>query len=276
MTEFLTGLLSCMKCKESSFIPISYKQFKEEYRNIENNLGKSGFMMISENIAILCFDRYPQIKIKIEGKAFFYKEDFEFISKEIVVIGNNKRERHSNVILFIEDSLRLWLPISIALIIFLVLFQSQSANLDKVKALDEVLINVTSIFAGTVFVFIGLFYSDKERSITLYKKGRCDKEYFTDKYIIKLSFLALICLIISYAICEIGEIYFKHKELNRYLMYFKVLNEFNVARTLTFIAIILLIICFDSLIQYYLRSCRNEFFVDAIDSMVKDRKENKN
>lgn len=50
-----------------------------------------------------------------------------------------------------------------------------------------------------------------------------------------------------------------------------ILTEDNVAVPLSFGSLVYVIICFDSLINYYLRICRNEFFVNAVDEEMKGK-----
>lgn len=118
-------------------------------------------------------------------------------------------------------------------------------------------------------------YAGKCIKISLYKKGRCDTEYETDKYVILLSLLALLLQVISYLISEIEYNEFSNDILNNICVLFSFMNEYDVCMVLVFISIVLLLICFESLVNYYLRTCRNEFFVDAINDIVEERKKNR-
>lgn len=273
MDNFVDELEYRIQIGQEGVIKIGLYELKKSYEAIKCVMGEECLVMVSENIAIVCFDKYSFIKIYVWNKKYLRAEDFSFMEKADVIGGRTKRI--SLFKMLFDDIKRLILPISVACLIICFFYLSSGGNADTLKNFNELLITVGSIFIATVFVFIGMFYSDKERSVLLYRKGRCDIEYYTDKYIISMSFFSLIMLIISFCICDIGEISFRGEFINHILYKFNYISEFSVALCITIIAVVALVVCFDSLINYYLRTCRNEFFVDAVDEEVENRKKGK-
>ena len=258
--------------KDSIAIECNFIEFRKEYEQITKILGNEGVIMLSENIAIGCYDKYSQIKIYIKNNKKLNVEDFEFVGTKVKLIGERREDSESFFNLLIADILRLFPIIVVTSVIYFFLFLSNGADLKVLNSFDELLITVFSIFIATIFVFIGMFYGDKERCISIYRKGLCDKEYNTDKYVIKLSFISLFLLICSFVITGIESISFSNEIIERIVSKVGVIDEYNVSLVLTFIPIIFAIICFDALINYYLRTCRNEFFIDAVKKEIEERK----
>ena len=270
MDNFVEELEKRIAIKQEGAIKIELTEFKNSYEYIKHLVGEDCLVMISENIAIVCFDKCNFIKIYVWNKKFLGAEDFYFMRKADVIGGKSKQSSFFK--LLFDDIKRLMLPICVACLIISFFYLSSESDLYKLSNFNELLITVCSIFIATVFVFIGMFYGDKERSVLLYRKGKCDVEYCTDKYIISMSFFALIMLMISFCICNMGEISFKNRILNYILCKFNFVSEYAAALFITCMAVVALVICFDSLINYYLRTCRNEFFVEAVNAEVKNRK----
>lgn len=275
MEIFIEELKEKVLLRQPGVLKIEYSQFKKLYDQVEDMLGEECLVMVSEKMAVICFDKYSDIKIHVYNDKYFTKENFSFI-KKAAIIGGRAGERISFLRLLVDDIKRLFIPIIFAYIVLSFFYMSSESGIQKLSEFNELLINVCSIFIATVFVFIGLFYGDKERTVILYRKGRCDIEYYTDRYVISLSFISLCMLIVSFCICNIGEISFGNECLNNILSKFKSISEYDAALAMTYIAVGLIIICFDSLISYYLKTCRNEFFVEAFNSEMEDRKKNRN
>ena len=140
--------------KESCAVECRFIDFEQSYQEITKMLGDEGFIMISESIAIACYDKTNWIKIYIKNDKKLNVENFNFVGTKVNVIGEEKAHNKTFISLLIPDIVRLlWLIIP-TLLIYLFLFTSDNADIDVVKSLDEVLITVFSIFIATIFVFI--------------------------------------------------------------------------------------------------------------------------
>lgn len=271
MVDFVNELQYYINNKEEHIFKIKYSDFEYMYKTISIFNGKKGIIMISENIAVLCLDDFDYIKFYLISNDKLRIENFNFLYG-IEVIGSSKNEKSSFFDLIVNDFKRMYPILIVISLIYFFIFLSSGSDMDKLGSVVEVLVTICSIFFATIFVFIGMFYGNKERSIVLYKKGLCDKEYGIDKYVIKLSFISLLLLMISYSICKVNRIYFNKSFLNVLLLKINFISEYKICVILTYVSIIFIVICFDSLINYYLRTCRNEFFVDAVNEKMKERK----
>lgn len=254
----------------------------EEYLQIKEQLlkefGESGFVLYTENRAFLCFDTLPDMRFYITKDSVFSKSDFQLDTTKFQIIGRSKKEFGGTIDFFLEDIKNNRWKILCGSFVFILFFNPIWFNLELLLHINEILIDIVSIFLGMLFVFIGFFYGDKERTIEVYKKGRCDKEFFTDKYVIILSFIAILLLIFSVLV---GNSYsvdlpqsFMEYPIMRTIINYKV--KYIICFLATYCSLIVLIICFDSLINYYLKTMRNKYLIDAVDNLMEERiKKNK-
>lgn len=270
--HFICQLKDAIKNKNECYLTISYEEFQSNYEKIIELCGKTGVLMISEKNGVLCLDDVNFIKIRIAHKKNLTCNHFWFLEKlkGIEIIGSPET-RKSFGKLIISDVKRMKILLIFVSAVYFILFLSAGSSMEKLNGFINTLITVCSIFIATIFVFIGMFYGDKSRSKDMYKNGYFDNEYNTDVYIITLSFVSLLILIIAYGLSCIDLVYYKNSYINTFLKKINIVSEYGICLALTYIAIIFLIICFDSLINYYLKTCRNEAFVDAVNEKVEER-----
>ncbi len=108
----------------------------------------------------------------------------------------------------------------------------------------------------------------------VYKKGIGYKEYITDKYIIGLSIISLALFSVSFLICNLDLSKLPEKIIQKPIMQLIQNNDivYWISSLLTLIAICLLIMEFDTLINYYLKDFRNKYFIDAFEEHIKENK----
>ena len=141
----------------------------------------------------------------------------------------------------------------------------------KIVSLGENLLNVMGIFISMVFVFIGFIYSDSDKVMKLNLKGIGDKYYVINKYVMNLSIVVILLLIfmISFgniAKCDLPEwleiIQGRIKCIDILISY---QTQYAICQLTTWISICSMIICFRSLIDYYFRDLKFNFFIASID-----------
>lgn len=252
-------------------IQYSYYKFCQEIKDILATCGDSGFVMYTEKRAFISFDKTPDLTVYIIGEKVFEKSDFKELGSKFEFIGKSSVEVEG---LFRNDLRYNWIKIMVMSVFFILIFNPLTLNKDALMGLIDKLIDILSIFSGMVFVFIGFFYGDKERTIEVYKKGRCDEEFLTDRYILMLSFSSIIMLI---AANLLGNVSF-YKLANKLLCdnVCRIIYQYNIkwhgCVLLVYLSIVNIIICFDSLINYYLKTMRNKYFIDAVKEKIKERK----
>ena len=250
-------------------VEVSYEDLKKYGKTMEQ-----GIIMFTEHTALLYYHGNPSIRYKIaKPEEYFEKADFDFLGNGFQVIGQGPNDIKSNFQLFIDDIRGNKWKLLISLIIYILFANPYVMKLETVSSLNEVMIGVVGVYIGMLFVFIGFFYSDKERTMDVYKKGIGYKEYVTDKYIIGLSIISLALFSVSFLICNLDLSKLTEKIIQKPIM--QLVQNHIVYWTpflLTLIAICLLIMEFNTLINYYLKNFRNKYFIDAFEERIKENK----
>lgn len=253
-------------------IDIAYNEFLQNQSSILKVLGNNGFLMFTENRAILCLSRAINLRICIKNKRNYVRKDFETLEHTgIEIIGTGKKELPGVIKQYFDDIKDNNLKIIVVSFIFFSIFNFEKINITGIISLSDNLLNVMSMFLSMVFVFIGFIYSDRDKAVDTYVRGGGDKYYSVDKYIMNLSTVILLMLILSSAIGnltpEVIPQYFIELQMkNEYID--KLIScrmQYYICLFLTWICLISMIICFSSLVEYYLNDMRNKFFIDAVD-----------
>lgn len=255
-------------------VPISYNDLKENLDIILKEFGNSGIIMFAEKTAVVYFDNSPNIRLSIKNKRNYVEKDFKTLEKNFQVIGQGPDKVPDLPILFMQDLKNNLGKILLILLLFCMAINPFSHNIEMLRFLDEKLIDILGMFIGMVFVFIGFFYGEKERIVAAYKKGRCYKEFVTDRYVINLVVLDIIILCASYLVSNISSADIPEWILNlhNFRSYFNGTSKYWLCFGLTALSIVILVIEFDALINYYLKDVRNKYFIDAFEESIKERK----
>jgi hypothetical protein len=256
---------------------VEYNDFLEHQLLIKRIGSNEGFIMFTENRAILCLSSMPNLRICILSNRSYVRKDFEELCfKEIKIIGTGKRELLGIFRQFIVDIKDNSIKIIFMTILFFLFFNLGNNNLEGLLKLCENLLNVMGIFLGMAFVFIGFMYSDKEKAIDTFCRGNGDKYYMIDKYIINLSITILTLLILVLVVGSIEPKNLPHslvkiQEQNNFLdVIISYKTQYGICIFLSWLSISSLIICFSSLVDYYLAHMRNQFFIDAVDKKAEE------
>lgn len=255
---------------------IEYSVFISNQHLILEMLGGHGFLMFTENRAILCLSKAPDLRICIKKDRNYVRRDFDgLIFKKLEIIGHGKEELPGPIRQYFYDIKDNFVKIIIVTFLFLLVFDLRRINTNGIVLLTDNLLNVMSMFLSMVFVFIGFIYSDRSKAIDTYIRGYGDKYYSIDKYIMNLSIIILSLLILTSAIGnltpDVVPLYLVQLQKNNSfidkLISYK--SQYYVCALITWFSINSMIICFSSLIDYYLNDMRNKFFADAVDEKSK-------
>lgn len=259
--------------KDAAVVDLTFEKYIELKDTLLKEFGNSGFLLYSENRAFLCFDSEPDIRFYILGKKVFIRKDFELQNTQLLIIGESKKEFGTFENYLLDDFKNNKFKISIFSFLFFIMLTPLFSNINILMHFNEIMINIMSMFMSMLFVFIGFFYGDKERTVEAYKKGICDREFSTDRYVLILSFLTILLFIVSslfgnLSSSNIPKIIMNLPNINKLI---NVQVKFIICDVLSYIAVVLLVICFDSLINYYLKTMRNKYLINAVDDMIKER-----
>lgn len=264
-----------LKYKDIIKFNLNFTDFNNNLELFNNYFGNNGFVMFTGNEAVVCFDKYTNIRFYLMNKKNYIKKDFINDEIKLRIIGIGSKDIKSPLLMLIEDIKINFFKILIFTLIYAIIINPFIINFDQLNLLNDKLIDITSIFIGMVFVFIGFFYGDKERTISVYKKGIGDKEYKTDKYVIELSLCTIVLTLISILVGNLNR-----DKLPIFLFEIQLIDnvlsirlQYLICLILTWLAICFIIICFDSLTNYYLKTMRNKYFIDAVDEIAKEIKE---
>ena len=226
--------------------------------------------MFCDEIAVLCLNRAPDLRIQLTGIKHFKRDDFKEIELQLEIIGKGKDELQGPIKQYLADLKDNATAIIVMTILYWVIFNFNTINIVGVVELCENLLNIVSIFAGIVFVFIGFIYSDRDRAINIFLKGNGDKYYSIDKYIMNLLMLILATLL---GVAVVGKIEImtipqsildlqKNNEIvNRIISY---QTQYAICHILGWFSLSSTIICFRALVDYYLNDLRASYFIDAV------------
>lgn len=257
--------------KNITTIRTDYQTFKDNEVFIQKNIGNNAKGFFIEKSAYIIFKEKPDILIIIK-KEKFNREDFYFKNINVEIEGKSNR-RINNVYTMLKNDLvsYKWQLIILTLIYIIVFCTSRSVI--GLEGLNEMFIDIISIFIGMLFVFATMFYEKNELEEAI-KNGRAQEIFLTDKYIFVLAMISMVLIIISngilkYEILNNNIIVFKNFiKQNYYYIYWTI--KYGIPEILTGISIILDYICFKSIIDYYLAKIKSK----AINRHIKGIREN--
>ena len=207
------------------------------------------------------FKMHTNILIIIHKENGYNKEELCFENLNMQVIGTNKRKLLSFFKRLYIDIIDNKIIIIFFLLLLIVIFKIINNSTENLKNLNDAIINVISIFIGTLFVFITLFYEDENKIDSMIEMEKFEINSENDKYVFNISLISLVCVLLSNSLIEIkytNNIIYTLKEYIKlnfsYLYYF--IKE-NISFFFTSISIILLIICFTSITEYYLKKIKS-------------------
>lgn len=258
------------KIKHITVIKSDYKTFKDNEIFIVKNLGKMAKGVFIEKSAYVIFEENPNILIIIK-KESFNKEDFYFKEIEIEMMGKSGK-KINNFSQMLKDDIKSYkLGLIVSICIYIMVFCT-SNTITGIENLNNIFIDIISIFIGMLFVFATMFYGKDELDEEI-KNGKAQELFFTDKYIFILAMLSLVFTIISNGIISyelpnnINIINIKEfVKQNYYYIYWII--KYGISELLTAISIIFNYICYRSIIDYYLAKIKSQ----AINRQIKEIK----
>lgn len=252
-------------------IRTDYQTFKDNEVFLQKNLGDNAKGFFIEKSAYIIFKEKPNILIVI-NKDNFNKENFYFKNINIEIEGKSNR-RINNVYTMLKDDLVSYkCQLVILILIYIGVFCTNKSMLGLEK-LNEIFIDIISIFIGMLFVFATMFYEKDELEEAI-KNGRAQEIFLTDKYIFVLAMISMVLVIISNGILNYeisNSIVVEFKDFikqNYYYIYWII--KYGISEILTGISIMLNYICFKSIIDYYLAKLKSK----AINRHIKEIREN--
>ena len=247
-----------------------YNKLRENIKRINQLNGDHGVVVYTGKRAFVYFDETPESMLYVIGNKDFDTDDFSILGKNFDIIG---KKANKSFYLFGQDIKNNIWKILIVSVLYFFIFNTYTFDKSVFLDLTDKLIEIISIFIGMVFVFIGFFYGDKERTIEVYKKGRCDEEFSIDRYILILAFSAISFLVFSSLFLKVSFIEIANMLLPQKLC--TIILQYNVKYYfcvfLVYMSVINVLICFDALINYYLKTMRNKYLIDAVKEIIKER-----
>lgn len=261
-------------------LKIEYEQFKSSIDFFTKYFGNEAKCVFSEKSAYVVFKNYSNILLIIHKNDGYNMEELYFKKLNMEITGTSKRKLPNFFKRLYNDILDNKLIITFFSILMILIYKIINNSTDSLRSLNDALINVISIFIGTLFVFITLFYEDEEKIDMMIESGKFEINSENDKYVFNISLISLVCILISNSMIEINHsnnILDKIKEyikLNFNWIYCFIRN--NISFFLTTIGIILLVICFSSITQYYLKKIKSNAINKKILSFKKEYDEENN
>lgn len=261
-------------------LKIEYEQFKSSIDFFTKYFGNEAKCVFSEKSAYVVFKNYSNILLIIHKNDGYNMEELYFKKLNMEITGTSKRKLPNFFKRLYNDILDNKLIITFFIILMILIYKIINNSTDSLRSLNDALINVISIFIGTLFVFITLFYEDEEKIDMMIENGKFEINSENDKYVFNISLISLVCILISNSMIEINHsnnILDKIKEyikLNFNWIYCFIRN--NISFFLTTIGIILLVICFSSITQYYLKKIKSNAINKKILSFKKEYDEENN
>ncbi len=261
-------------------LKIEYEQFKSSIDFFTKYFGNEAKCVFSEKSAYVVFKNYSNILLIIHKNDGYNMEELYFKKLNMEITGTSKRKLPNFFKRLYNDILDNKLIITFFSILMILIYKIINNSTDSLRNLNDALINVISIFIGTLFVFITLFYEDEEKIDMMIENGKFEINSENDKYVFNISLISLVCILISNSMIEINHsnnILDKIKEyikLNFNWIYCFIRN--NISFFLTTIGIILLVICFSSITQYYLKKIKSNAINKKILSFKKEYDEENN
>lgn len=260
------------KIEHVNVIKADYEVFKKNEVFIHKILGKSAKGFFIEKSAYIIFEERPNVLVIIK-KEYFNREDFYFKDIEIEISGKSEK-KINNFFQILKDDIKYYkLGLSIVILIYIIVFCT-SNTIIGIENLNNIFIDIISIFIGMLFVFATMFYGKDELDEEI-KNGRAQELFLTDKYIFILAMLSLLFTIISngiinYEIPNIGKIVSVNEFIKQNYYYIYWIIKYGIPELLTLISIVLNYICYRSIIDYYLAKIKSQ----AINRQIKEIKNN--
>lgn len=260
-------------------LKIEYEQFKNSIDFFTKHFGNEAKCVFSERSAYVVFKKYSNILVIIHKNNGYNIEELYFKNLNMKITGTSKRKLPNFFKRLYNDVLDNKLIITFFIILMILIYKIINNGADSLRSLNDALINVISIFIGTLFVFITLFYEDEKKIDIMIENGKFEINSENDKYVFNISLISLVCILISNSMIEINHsnnILDQIKEyikLNFNWVYCFIRN--NISFLLTTIGVILLVICFSSITQYYLKKIKSNAINKKILSFKKEYDEEK-
>ena len=260
------------KIEHVTVIKADYEVFKKNEVFIHKILGRSAKGFFIEKSAYIIFEERPNVLVIIK-KEYFNREDFYFKDIEIEISGKSEK-KINNFFQILKDDIKYYkLGLSIVILIYIIVFCT-SNTIIGIENLNNIFIDIISIFIGMLFVFATMFYGKDELDEEI-KNGRAQELFLTDKYIFILAMLSLLFTIISngiinYEIPNIGKIVSVNEFIKQNYYYIYWIIKYGIPELLTLISIVLNYICYRSIIDYYLAKIKSQ----AINRQIKEIKNN--
>lgn len=260
------------KIEYVTVIKADYEVFKKNEVFIHKILGRSAKGFFIEKSAYIIFEERPNVLVIIK-KEYFNREDFYFKDIEIEISGKSEKKINNFFQILKDDIKHYKLGLSIVILIYIIVFCT-SNTIISIENLNNIFIDIISIFIGMLFVFATMFYGKDELDEEI-KNGRAQELFLTDKYIFILAMLSLLFTIISngiinYEIPNIGKILSVNEFIKQNYYYIYWIIKYGIPELLTLISIVLNYICYRSIIDYYLAKIKSQ----AINRQIKEIKNN--
>lgn len=260
------------KIEHVTVIKADYEVFKKNEVFIHRILGRSAKGFFIEKSAYIIFEERPNVLVIIK-KEYFNREDFYFKDIEIEISGKSEKKINNFFQILKDDIKHYKLGLLIVILIYIIVFCT-SNTIIGIENLNNIFIDIISIFIGMLFVFATMFYGKDELDEEI-KNGRAQELFLTDKYIFILAMLSLLFTIISngiinYEIPNIGKILSVNEFIKQNYYYIYWIIKYGIPELLTLISIVLNYICYRSIIDYYLAKIKSQ----AINRQIKEIKNN--
>ncbi len=254
-------------------LSLDYTDFIDNQSTVEELLGENGFVMFTEKRAILCMEKAPNLRIVLRKNKCFTVNDFHDLHiQNVEIVGSTRRKGWLQYLEDLKDNI-VWILIITA--VYFSIYHFNMVNSEGIVSLCENLLNVMGIFTSIVFVFVGFIYSDSDRVIESYLKGIGDQYYEVNRYIMNLAITVILCLIFVIAFGKIEK-----ADLPNWLVHIKsscsfgdklisTKAKYTICQLLTWFSVCSMIICFKSLMDYYMRDLKYTFFIAAINKRSK-------
>ena len=135
------------------------------------------------------FKMHTNILIIIHKENGYNKEELCFENLNMQVIGTNKRKLLSFFKRLYIDIIDNKIIIIFFLLLLIVIFKIINNSTENLKNLNDAIINVISIFIGTLFVFITLFYEDENKIDSMIEMEKFEINSENDKYVFNISLI---------------------------------------------------------------------------------------
>lgn len=252
--ELLQNPETIQKIETQCNVKLEYEIFKNSVEFFEKYFGKEAKCIFTEKSAYIVFKERTNILVIVNKDSGYNKEELCFANLDIEIIGTNKRKLPKFFTRLYNDIIDNKYAMIFFTILLVLICKIINTDVTCLKDLNDALINVISIFVGTLFVFITLFYEDENKIDIMIQKGKFDIDSENDKYIFDISLISLVGVLISNSLIE---------------------KQKNISFIFTLISVLLLVICFKSVTHYYLRKIKFNAINKQILSFKEEFEKNK-